>query len=467
MSRARALTRRLAAAALSLLALAACTGGEDREQPTAADGSSRIVVASGQDVTGKNGIRQQLIDAWNAKEGGHGYQARLVELPGSADQQRSQLLGALQSGSASYDVVNLDVTWVPEFAAAGLIRPLTDAAVESPEDLVPSVDRTSYWEDERYAVPFNSDAGLLYYRKDHLRAAGAARTDLREGVGRAELQDLFDLVGREHEAGWTTQLAAYEGRTVNAIEAFASAVPDFELTDEHGAYATDVTELTAGVTELRERTVSPYTLKDAYRSREAEALSAFSEGRTTFLRHWPYVYPSLYGTFGDDLGVTRLPGTAVLGGQNLAITSSTSDARAAKAAELIAFLTDPDSERCLLRAGFAATRTSAYGDPAGTPQCRHAAAYSASPSASPDEESADRRAPDRLANGLSYSRDILLPALREAVQRPRTPAYGAVTQTLTTELDALYGARPADRPRPTDAEIARRLDEALRRVLSG
>ncbi|MGC5034332.1 extracellular solute-binding protein [Streptomyces sp. DT190] len=461
--------RRLAAAALallSLLALVSCTGDDAREQPPGAD-PPRIVVASGQDVTGKNGIRQQLIDAWNAREGEHGYRARLVELPGSADQQRSQLLGALQSGSAQYDVVNLDVTWIPEFAAAGLIRPLTGAAVKAPGDIIPSVDATSFWDGERYAVPFNSDVGLLYYRKDHLRDAGASRTELSGGLTWAELRTLIDAVNDRsrpprYEDGWTTQLAAYEGRTVNAVEAFASAVPGFELTDGDGRYATDAAQLTAGVTELRERTAPPYMLADASASREAESLSAFAEGRTTFLRHWPYVYPVLYERFKEDLGVTRLPGKAVLGGQNLAVTSSTSERRAAKAAELIAFLTDPDSERCLLRAGFAATRTSSYQDGGGSPVCRHASAYTASPSASPTGESAELKAPDRFAEGVSYSRDILFPALRGAVQRPRTPLYGAVTRTLVTELDALYGPG-----RPGAAEVARNLDEALRELLPG
>ena len=468
------MARRLTAAALSLLsllALTSCTGKDAREQPQSAD-PPRIVVASGQDVTGKNGIRQQLIDAWNAKEGEHGYRARLVELPGSADQQRSQLLGALQSGGAEYDVVNLDVTWIPEFAAAGLVRPLTGAAVKSPGDIIPSVDSTSFWDGKRYAVPFNSDVGLLYYRKDHLRKAGTYRTELGRGVTWDVLRELIDVVNDRpkqpgYEDGWTTQLAAYEGRTVNAIEAFASAVPDFTLTDRDGRYAADEAQLTAGVAELRERTASSYLYGEATGSREAESLSAFAEGRTTFLRHWPYVYPALYETFKGNLGVTRLPGKAVLGGQNLAVTSSTSEQRAAKAAELIAFLTDPDSERCLLRAGFAATRTSAYRAPGSTPECRHAAAYSESASASPTGESAELKAPDRLAGGLSYSRDILLPALSKAVQRPRTPLYGAVTQTLITELDALYGPRPAGATRPGDAQVAKSLDEALSKVLPG
>ncbi|MEU1849436.1 extracellular solute-binding protein [Streptomyces sp. NPDC019990] len=458
-----------ALSALVLLSLAACTDGDGARQPPDADDRRRIVVASGQDVTGKNGIRQQLIDVWNADQGPQGYVARLVELPGSADQQRSQLLGALQSGSAEYDVVNLDVTWVPEFAEAGLIRPLTDAAVKSPEDIIRSVDKTSFWKGKRYAVPFNSDAGLLYYRKDHLGDAGVFETDLSGGVTWDELREQIDAVksdsGHGNE-GWSTQLAPYEGRTVNAIEAFTSAVPGLRLTDGEGEYAATVEQLTAGVAELRERTAPPYTLDDASESREAESLSAFAEGRTTFLRHWPYVYPTLHETYGEKLGVARLPGKAVLGGQNLAVTSSASERRAAKAAELIAFLTDPDSERCLLRAGFAATRVSAYQEPDVAPRCRHAQAYAETPSASPTGEGTLQSPPDQNAEGVSFSRDILLPALREGVHRPRTPLYGAVTHTLITELDPLFG-RSGGEGRADAAEVAENLDEELRKILPG
>lgn len=462
LGRTRSWLSRLLALVL-LLPLAACTGGPGGGagggEPSQAETSGEIVVASGRDVTGKNGIRQQLIDAWNARQGVSGWSARLVELPGSADEQRSQLLGALQSGSARYDVVNLDVTWVPEFAEAGLIRPLGEEAVADPGDVIPSVAGTADWRGERYAVPFNSDVGLLYYRRDYLAGAGVRQTDLSRGVGWDELHELIDQVDRHrpkgYEAGWTTQLAGYEGRTVNAIEAFASAVPGRALTDADGRYRASEDDLRAGLTELWART-SDDTLESAFTSDEAATLSDFADGRTAFLRHWPYAYRTLHQTFSDQqLGVAPLPGAAVLGGQNLAVTSSSP--RAGKAAELIRFLTDADSERCLLDAGFAATRISAYDDD--RRRCTHVRTASAAPSAT--GEGTDRMPRDK-AGRPRYARDILLPALTHAVQRPRTPLYGAFTQTFTTELGALFTRRT-----PPDQALVRHLDEALRDALPG
>ncbi|WP_240117829.1 MULTISPECIES: extracellular solute-binding protein [unclassified Streptomyces] len=460
--------------AIALLVLAACTGGTGGTGggpgSPAPGADDEIVVASGRDVTGKNGIRQRLIDAWNAGRGHSEPKARLVELPGSADEQRSQMLGALQSGSSRYDVVNLDVTWIPEFAEAGLIQPLDDTAVEEPGDLIPSVAATAEWRDKRYAVPFNSDVGLLYYRRDYLAAAGVQDPDLSGHVTWVQLRKLINHLDRHppqgYESGWTTQLDSYEGRTVNAIEAFASAVEDFALTDPDGRYVGSEQDLESGVSELRQRTDPAYTLDRAYRSAEQDTLSDFQDGRTVFLRHWPSAYVPLYQRFSKaQLGVVPLPGAAVLGGQNLAVTLSSPHPD--EAADLIRYLTGQDSERCLLEAGFAATRISAYTTnddpncPDGKPPATSASASqsAASPSASASGESTDRTPRDAAGRPL-YAQDVLLPALKGAVRRPSTPLYGTFTQILTATLQPLF-----DGGSESDAQLAGQLDQALRQAL--
>ncbi|MFI6144627.1 extracellular solute-binding protein [Streptomyces sp. NPDC051109] len=438
-------------------------GGGQSAAAGTADAPGEIVLASGRDVTGKGGIRQQLIAEWNRQQEvkGSGFRARLVELPGSADQQRSQLLGALQSGSAEYDVVNLDVTWVPEFAAAGLVQQLPDQLVDS--DVIKSVAGTARWGDKLYSVPFNSDVGLLFYRRDYLAAAGVTKTDLGKGTGWPAVQRLIgalDTAGKRlpgpYVKGWTSQLdASYEGLTVNGVEAFASASDGFALTDKQGRYAGSVADLQAGLDELRNRTQAAYTLPDAVHSDEADTLTDFADGRTGFLRHWPYAYRTLHQSLSEQqLGVAPLPGKAVLGGQNLAVARGSQ--RRDTARQLIEFLTGRESERCLLDAGFAATRLSAYEDNGLV--CKTAKS-SGQATASPTTERTDRMPRD--ANGRpAYARGTLLPALEDAVQRPRTPLYGAFSQTFTAQLSRLQGDKP-----PSDAQLAKDLDTQLKRAL--
>lgn len=457
------------AVALTLAFTAACTeGGADggTERGAGASGtagsavdSRHIFVASGRDVTGKSGIRKQLIDAWNAEQkaekGDDAYRAYLVELSGSADQQRSQLLGALQSGSAQYDVLNLDVTWIPEFAAAGLIGTLDENLIN--EDVIASVGRTARWNEDVYAVPFNSDVGLLYYRPDYLKEA-ELNSDLSKEVKTwTDLAKVIDIVDTktpgEYEKGWTTQLDAYEGRTVNAVEAFASVDGSPALTDGEGRYTGTVQGLKDGVNELRVRTSD--ALPAADHSDEAKSLSDFAAGRTAFLRHWPYAYGALHQTFEDDqLGVMPLPGKAVLGGQNLAVAQASPHAEMAE--NLVRFLTGPESQCRLLQAGFAATRESAYDDDAES--CRDE-----SSTGTPSEgsgESTDRMPRDDQGRP-EYARKTLLTALENAVQRPRTPHYGAFTHALTTGLDPLFGGGGSK----DITTVANDLDKALREAL--
>ncbi|WP_328764827.1 extracellular solute-binding protein [Streptomyces sp. NBC_00272] len=473
----RSARRRASALLLVLLLAAGCDAGGDGPGGTdapggrsgaagAPDAPGEIVLASGRDVTGKGGIRQQLIDEWNRQElsKGSGNRARLVELPGSADQQRSQLLGALQSGSAEYDVVNLDVTWVPEFAAAGLVQQLPAPLVDS--DVIPSVAATARWRDQLYAVPFNSDVGLLFYRSDYLKAAGVAEPDLGKGAAWPTVQKLIgalDAAGKKlpdsYEKGWTAQLdASYEGLTVNGIEAFASAADkELALTDADGRYTGSVDDLKAGLDELRNRTQASYTLPDAVTSDEADTLTDFAGGRTGFLRHWPYAYRTLHQSLSEEkLGVAPLPGKAVLGGQNLALARGSQHTAAAR--RLIEFLTGKESERCLLDAGFAATRLSAYEDDALV--CKAAKPSGRATATAPAASERTDRMPRDPRGRPAYARGTLLPALQNAVQRPRTPLYGAFSQTFTAQLARLQGDKP-----PSDAQLAKDLHAQLKKAL--
>jgi len=79
--------------------------------------------------------------------------------------------------------------------------------------------RRDEYQGRLYGVPFTSNAGLLYYRKDVLAAAHRAppRTV-------AELASTARTVAPKYGlAGYAGQFAPYEGLTVNFAEAVQSA----------------------------------------------------------------------------------------------------------------------------------------------------------------------------------------------------------------------------------------------------
>ncbi|NUR63463.1 MAG: extracellular solute-binding protein [Catenulispora sp.] len=416
-----------------------------------AEESGPITLVTARDLS-QGGVRQKLIDQWNTAHPDH--KVNVVELPSNADLQRSQMLAAEQSGEPSYDVLNLDVTWTAEFATDGALRPLDPAVLREDSEngaLLPGVKQTVQYglrggQSQVWAVPFNSDAGLLYYRADVLQKFGITQpprtwqemqTDFQKVVKKADPKS-------DHipSAAYTTQLGDYEGLTVNTVEAVASS------DSGHADVSRDASGLAALVSHFNDDT--PPTILPAAHPPQSDitdhgdedaSVQAFIRGDVLFMRNWPYAYNVLAaGKLEGSFGVTALPsldgagpGRSVLGGQNLAIAAHSTKPNLARS--LIEFLTSRSSENCLLEyGGFAATRTDAYSD-------RSGCVLPSPPPVTGNSENAN--AGTLYSDSLAWPKNTLLggfnqdspltvleTALRTAVARPVTPYYARVTQVI-------------------------------------
>ncbi|BBH67977.1 sugar ABC transporter substrate-binding protein [Actinoplanes sp. OR16] len=338
----------------------------DRDEEAATPpkaGSAELVIYSGKDES-IGGQRQKLIDEWNADPANKNTPARLVSLPANADAQHSQMRATAQSEVSDADIYNLDTTWTAAFASAGFILPLdpsTDTA-----GFLPAPLQTCTYDGRLWALPFNTDAGLLYHRKGVLDSAKPSGLP----PGPNDVRALRDAV-RGIEAGFVTPLDMYEGLTVSALEAIWAE--DGEVYDaERDLVVIDSEEARSGLRKLARSMQSVDGLPPAlYPSSttldENGSREAFRGGKVALMRNWPVAYGQLRA--GEramtDFDVWELPGSSVLGGQNLAVARSTDDPAAAQ--RLIRFLTSEESEIRLFRdGGLAATRASAYTDPSVT-----------------------------------------------------------------------------------------------------
>ena len=191
------------------------SGGEDPARPSQA-GSAELVIYSGKDES-IDGQRQKLIDEWNADPQNKNTPARLVSLPPNADAQHSQMRATAQSEVSDADIYNLDTTWTAAFASAGFILPL-DPSTDT-GGFLPAPLATCMFEGRLWALPFNTDAGLLYHRKGVLESAKPSALPPSPNDVRA----LRDAV-RGIQAGFVTPLDTYEGLTVSALEAIWAGV---------------------------------------------------------------------------------------------------------------------------------------------------------------------------------------------------------------------------------------------------
>jgi multiple sugar transport system substrate-binding protein len=384
-----------------------------------------LVILSGRD-DGDGNQRQALVDQWNALHPAN--PARIEEIAADADAQHSEMVARAQAGKGTVDIFNLDVTWTAEFASNGHIRALPDD--QDVDGFLAAPLTTCRYRGKLWGLPFNTDAGLLYYRTDLVQNPPTNWAGLVNTV-----QDVLQRpagAGPQPVAGWAGQLRDYEGFTVNALEAIWAAGGD--VVDDRGDVVIDSPEAQTGLTRLAAglRAGTPQViLPESVRFDESATTQAFAAGRLVFMRNWPVAHRALdpAGAAGADaaaavqFGVANLPGRSVLGGQNLAVAQQSRRPRAARA--LIEFLTGERSQQLLFeRGGFAATREIVYRDATVVKLYRYA--------------------------------PTLLDAIRSARNRPVTPHYAQFSETFRQVVrEALDdgGRLPAD--------AAPRLERAL------
>jgi multiple sugar transport system substrate-binding protein len=308
------------------------------------------------------------------------------------------------------------VIWPAQFAANSYILDLSDRFTESMRSkfLQGPVESNTY-EDKVYGVPWFTDAGLLYYRKDLLEKAGfsgppATWNDLKEQANKI-MQD------EGTKFGFVFQGAEYEGGTVNGLEYINSHGGQVLDPNDASKVVIDSPESVAGLqTEYSMVTdgVSPQAVS-TYAEPECEA--PFLGGDAVFCRNWPYMY-SLAGT-GDFIkpeliDIAPLPagegGESVsgLGGWNFFINAF-ADTEAQDAAwEFVQYMTAPEQQKFYALGGsYLPTLTALYDDP----------------------EIKENVPTVRLGAG----------ALKNTVPRPVSPVYSDMSLKMSEEFNASLG----------------------------
>lgn len=78
-------------------------------------------------------------------------------------------------------LLQLDVIWTPEFAAAGWILPL-DSFAPPAAGFFPATIAANRWRDTLFALPWFVDVGLLYRRTDLVPRAPSTLGELLEAI---------------------------------------------------------------------------------------------------------------------------------------------------------------------------------------------------------------------------------------------------------------------------------------------
>jgi multiple sugar transport system substrate-binding protein len=267
---------------------------------------------------------------------------RLIEGPPATNTREDMYATSFLSGSSGYDIVYCDVIWVPKFAAAGWLLDLTDRPSASDlEDYLPADLRAGTYRGRLYRIPGFSDAGVLYYRKDLVQQPPDTFDDLVRLSNQHRSADLWGWLwqGRQYEGLVTVYLEILWGHGGDWIDADTRAVG---LDRPEALQALQFLKNTIG--KISPAAVTTYI--------EEDTRNLFQNGRSVFLRNWPYVWTLLRNSTlrtEDRVGVTpvvRQPGherAATLGGWGFAISKFTQDPEAAW--QFVQFLSHPEQLR--------------------------------------------------------------------------------------------------------------------------
>lgn len=265
----------------------------------------------------------------------------LVQAPRITAERHDKFTADLASDTAA-DILVLDYPWLLEFAAAGWLFPL-DTYVESSAvemaAFLPAAVEASTIHGQLMALPWTTDSGVLYYRRDLLSKYGYAPPTTFPDLQRIAL----DIKGKEGlPYGFVWQGAPYEGLTCNALEFLWASGGD--VLDGVGQVIFDSPQTRTALQQIANLLATDASPSQVVTFQENQALSAFRDGDAVFMRNWLYAWDRVNqegSAVAEQVGMAPLR-TSCLGGQALVLSSSS--LHKSEAFRFMAFLTGYDQQ---------------------------------------------------------------------------------------------------------------------------
>ncbi len=291
---------------------------------------------------------------------------KLNILPTPADQQYHYYHTTLGAKTANIDVLSIDTTWIAEFASAGWLEPLGNyISRRNRNAFIPVTNKTDFFQDNMYAIPWNADIGLLYYRKDLLNKYNLSPPDTWEEL----IDTCTKIMASKPIHGFLWKGKHYDELVCNFIEFIGSN--NGEIIDDKGRIVVNSSQNRAALDLMhgliwKYRISPPNTASELI---EKSSRNLFQQGRSLFLRDWTSVWnlnrkdPSMRG----KVGLSQLPRfpdgrpTPVYAGWHLTINAHSK--KKAEAWKLVNFLTSRRTQKKLaIHLSWAPTRNALYRD---------------------------------------------------------------------------------------------------------
>jgi len=292
---------------------------------------------------------QEGANAWAEASGN---QVNVISTPNSATERLALYQQILAAGSADIDVYQIDVIW-PGILANHFIDLSEHVDQEQIDQHFPAIVENNTVGGALVAIPWFTDAGILYYRTDLLEKYGKQPPVTWQELAEIakEIQDGERGEGNDKMSGFVFQAKAYEGLTCDALEWVDSFGGGTVVADDGSITINNDKAIQA--LDFAATWIGAIAPEGVLNYSEEESRGVFQSGNAVFMRNWPYAWA--LGNAEDSaikgkIGVSALPKggadgkhTGVLGGWQLAVSKYSANAELA--ADLVKHLTSYDEQK--------------------------------------------------------------------------------------------------------------------------
>src|SRR3954447_6363175 len=348
-----------------------------------------------------------------SQQSGGKYNIEIVPLANSADASRELLVRRLAAHDGDIDMVQMDTIWTSEFAAAGWLREMKGAEkANALDDVLAGPAQSVVYKNKVYGIPLNTNAQLLWYRKDLVPHAPKTWAEMIAMAKKIPAKEgLIEEQGNH-----------YEGYVVwfnNLVNSAGGTIVNSQGRPTLGAPAVKAAQIIKDVVDSGRADPSLATFQ------EDQGKIAFASGKAAFELNWPYVYASARADAKtspvtkkvfENMGYAGWPGVypnkpsrVSIGGANVGVSVyGRNPALSTKAALCMTQRKWQDAEA--INEGLPPVMNASYDDP--------------------------------NVRKVYPLGDLLRQPIRDAVPRPETPAYSDVTLAVQSSLHPPAGINP-------------------------
>jgi trehalose/maltose transport system substrate-binding protein len=218
-----------------------------------------------------------------------GVEVNRISGPASTTDRNTQYLQVFNAGGSDIDACMIDVVFPATFAPYAV--DLSAELKANNVDYLQAIVDNNTVDGVLTSIPWYTDAGVLYYRKDLLakyNIANPPTTWAELETAAQTIQDGERAAGNANFWGFVFQGAAYEGLTCDALEWQVSngggsiVEPDKTVSVNNPQVVAAMQRAAAWVGKIAPPGVTGY--------QEEDARAVWQGGNAAFMRNWPYAY---------------------------------------------------------------------------------------------------------------------------------------------------------------------------------